>query len=298
MIQAKIVADSIGPAGIQLTTFEFVVNRYILAELNTHRSHSRNAASSRAIPVKKMISRIWNDPAMPVHWGANQAGMQAAAELTGWRRWLAIQLWKLSSKVDVIFAWLLMKVGVHKQIANRVLEPSMHITVIMTADQFGWANLFNQRNHKDAQPEFAFLARQAWILYNTQKPKVLKAGEWHLPYITDQDREDIAFSTVFELGHFDVKVTWEKLKAVSVGRCARVSYLSHDGKREPSEDIKLHDKLKTSTPGHWSPFEHVCEALTLPAASGNVRGWKQYRKEFAQEFLNALPEWKPEEYGF
>lgn len=289
MIEAKIVADSKSPSGIRLTTFEFTYPRFIHSELMTHRAFSRNAASSRAIPVKKTLQRIWSNPAAPVHWGTNQAGMQASAELHGWRRWLAMKIWKLSSVSDVIFAWLLMKVGLHKQVANRVLEPAMHITTIVTSDQFGLANFFHQRNHKDAQPEFAALAHKAWILYNTNEPELLKVGEWHLPYITNADRIEVKYYRGLK-----EEERIPALKAISVGRCARVSYLNHNGIRRLQDDIDLHDKLKGSNPGHWSPFEHVAQATFLPQASGNFRGWKQYRKEFPQEYLNDLPVWCPD----
>jgi hypothetical protein len=111
-----------------------------------------------------------------------------------------------------------------------------------------------------------------WDQYNEHNPMPLRAGQWHLPLVSDE-----------ELMNNDV----ETLKKISTGRCARVSYLTHEGKREIEKDIELHDRLcsgpSTGEPGHWSPFEHVAQALATPERSGNYTGFKQYRKEFETE---------------
>lgn len=77
----------------------------------------------------------------------------------------------------------------------------------------------------------------------------------------------------------------EILKQISVARCARVSYLTHEGKRDILKDLELCERLKGGSGGigHWSPFEHVAQAMDLPTQSGNFWGWKQYRKEFENE---------------
>lgn len=284
MIKARILADSIGPAGIRLTTWELTYHRYIHSELMTYRMWSRNAASSRAIPIAKMRERIRREPAMPVHWGANQAGMQAHAELTGWRRRAAVFAWLLGCRMALFTAWMLMKLGVHKQIANRVTEPWMYITTIVTTDEFGLANMFHQRKHPDAQPEFRVLAETMWDPYHLSTPNVLKMGEWHLPLVYSVDRAE-AERMARAAGTDPIGL----LKAISVGRCARVSYLTHDGLRNILEDIGLHNRLKNADPGHWSPFEHVAMAISVPATIGNLHGWEQYRKSFPNENLTHMP---------
>ena len=79
---ARIIADSMGPNGARVTTFELTMPRIVLAEHNTHRMYSRNAASSRAIPVEKMLTPIEEAPMLPVWWGKNQSGMQAREVLS------------------------------------------------------------------------------------------------------------------------------------------------------------------------------------------------------------------------
>ena len=292
MIKAKVIADSIGPANIRLTTFELTYPRFIHAELMTHRAFSRNAASSRAIPVKKQLERIKKQPATPEVWGLNQPGMQSTKEAVGFRLWLGKKLWVLAGRCALVFAWALMKLGFHKQIVNRITEPWSHITVIVTADQMGFANMWAQRDHVDAQPEFRILARKAWVAYNMSTPQRLKIGEWHLPYIKGWDRDEV----VNRWYPGDVKAQTEALKKISTGRCARVSYLNHDGARHLRDDVKLCDRMMNSNPGHWSPFEHVAQAEPLPSASGNIRGWKQYRKEFETEMTVDLKPWDPDYY--
>ena len=299
-IKVKILADSVGPAQVRLTTWELVYPRFIHSELLTYGMFARNAASSRAIPIKKMMKRIWDEPVMPVYWGANQAGMSARAELTGFKRWFASKVWVMGCYMALFTVWLLNKLNVHKQIANRVTEPWMHITTVVTADQYAIANMFHQRDHEDAQPEFRALARLMWVEYNMTTPKELKVDEWHLPFIKDQDRTD-----ALQLAQAGTSASYDELKGkvveilkkVSVGRCARVSYLNHDGVRDIRADIDLHDKMKNSKPGHWSPFEHVAKALTIPATQAKLHGWRPYRMDQQGEFLSELAVWDPRGYG-
>lgn len=303
-IKAKILADSIGPAGIRLTTWELTYPRFIHSELLTY-AFSRNAASSRAIPVRKMMERIRKDPVTPVYWGANQAGMQANTELKGFRRWLAPKIWIMGCYLALFTVWVLNKLNVHKQIANRVTEPWMYITTVVTADQYSFANMWHQRDHSDAQPEFRCLARKMWVEYNMATPKALKLNEWHLPFIDDEDRRAARTLILGQNAHkgppSNKDVTEEEvnevLKQVSVGRCARVSYLNHNGVRNIREDVALHNKMKNSKPGHWSPFEHIASALAIPATQAKLRGWRPYRMDFQNEFLCELPTWNPRGYG-
>lgn len=264
----KIIADSLAPCRKRLTTWELTYPRMVHAELMTHRMFSRNAASSRAIPVWKMILQVVKAPAHPVWWGANQSGMQAKAELTGLRRWLAQQCWYQGRWLAVGLAWVMWKVGLHKQLVNRVLEPWCWITVILSATEYG--NWFHLRSHPDAQPEIKYVADKMNIVYHLSRPRPLAAGEWHLPYIGFEGDEHL---------------TEEEAVKVCVGRCARVSYLTHDGKRDVGADIGLHDRLQSGSGdvGHWSPYEHAAQALPTPEPSGNYVGWRQYRKMFERE---------------
>jgi hypothetical protein len=140
---AKILADSVGAHGVRLTTFELCYPRMIHSEFMTHRMISRNAASSRAIPVEKMIKRVEEDPVEPLFWGANQKGMQAHQALTGLSLSLAQGYWEDAQYQAVSFARRLADVGAHKQIVNRILEPFSWITVIASATE--WGNFINLR---------------------------------------------------------------------------------------------------------------------------------------------------------
>ncbi|THV36956.1 hypothetical protein FAA86_10420 [Rhizobium rosettiformans W3] len=267
--------------GTRITTFALRYPRFIHAELMTHRVFSRNASSSRAIPVMTMLKEIILDPAMPVYWGANQSGMQAKTELTGWKRHLAIRVWRLARYPAVAAAFIAYKIGLHKQIANRICEPWAHITVLVTATEY--QNWFNLRLHEDAQPEIRELASKMWNAREKSTPDRLMPGQWHLPFLRNAER------------HLDLD---DKIK-ISVARCARVSYLTHD-KKEPqlAQDIKLYERLVGSEPLHASPAEHqatpdklqVAEAPNLrssysqPHLHGNFVGWVQYRKTLPNEF--------------
>lgn len=260
-ISATIIADSRSENLTRLTTMELRYPRFIHAEVMTHRMFSRNASSSRAIPVERLIADVMSDPAMPIHWGKNQRGMQAKKEhdaliegLTPEQHWLKAR----DQAVEMALQFSL--AGYHKQVVNRLLEPFAHINVIVTATD--WANFFTQRLHEDAQPEIHELARQMHIAMEHSRPKIIPVGQWHLPYVTESG---------------DISV----LKRVSAARCARVSYKTHDG-RTPSveEDLALFDNLATAEPRHLSPLEHVCTPGKARGRRANLRDWVQLRKDY------------------
>ena len=262
MIKSKIIADSISSGSKRITTFELEYPRFIHGEFMTHRALSRNAASSRAIPALAMIKSVWSNPAGPVHWGMNQSGMQAETELNGFNLWAAKKLWDVSGKAACCFAYLLNKVGAHKQIVNRIVEPWSHIKVVATATE--WDNFFALRNHPDAQPEIHQLALLMYSDYVDSTPTLLRKGEWHLPYVTERA---------------GVLTTEEAIK-LSASLCAQVSYRKSD--MSLSKALLIYDRLIDSKPCHASPFEH--QASPSPKKtdrSGNFTGWIQYRQQIA-----------------
>lgn len=278
---AKVILDSISPAGVRLTTMELSYPRFVHSELLTHRTLSRNSSSSRAIPVTKMLEQVRNAPAGPVWWGKNQKGMQAKEQLQGCELAKAQEVWLKARDAMVAAAEVLQEVGLHKQIANRLLEPWMFIRVVVTATD--WANFFHQRCHPDAQPEIQKVAIMARDARDASTPVKVEAGAWHLPYIREED-----WAAVLDDPSVDNLSMGLLLKRVSVARCARVSYLTHDGRRDLMEDLRLHDQLaataRSDSPGHFSPFEHVATPLPDPYERvGNLRGWYQYRQEFRNQ---------------
>lgn len=263
-ISAKVIEDSVSN-GKRITTLQLRYHRYIHGEYMTHRVFSRNASSSRAIPVQKMLRQVWDDPATPVHWGKNQSGMQANEQLTGWRLCAAKVMWKYSGRAACIFAYIGMKLGMHKQLANRILEPWQFIHVIVTSTEFD--NFFELRDHKDAQPEICVLAKCMKYAMEHSPAKLLNQGEWHLPYVTKNERDALDL---------------ELLIQISAARCARVSYLTHDGKSPSIEnDLALFKRLVGGAPIHASPIEHQAHpAETSTTKSGNFIGWIQFRQVY------------------
>jgi thymidylate synthase ThyX len=273
---ARVLLDSISPSGVRLTTMEVRYPRFIHSELMTHRVFSRNAASSRAIPIKKMIAAVREDPALPVYWGKNQSGMSARAEIDDAARIRAEAEWRRALENALSSAEQLSgsEIDLHKQLVNRILEPFAWITVVITATE--WANFFTQRCHPDAQPEIHRIATLMLDAYRASVPRAVPHGGWHTPLIQDDERE------------LDATL----LCKLSVARCARVSYLSHDGTRDHAKDLDLYEKLMSGgANGHWSPSEHVATPLGDPREFlGNFRGWKQYRKLFSQENALTFPD--------
>lgn len=249
MYEARIERDSITQYGERLTTMVITLPRLVLAELNTHRFFSRSSASSRAIPVQKQIDRLYKDPFEPVSWGKNQKGMQAEEELDEATRAKARETWNEAMYAAIKGAELLLDKGVHKQITNRLLEPFMWHTVIVTATE--WSNFFHLRDNKMAQPEIQKAAGMMGELYRASRPKLLNASEWHLPF--EQPEPAGPDGAPAPLRTIEARVK------ISVGRSARVSYLNHDGVSDPSADIKLADSLLKN--GHMAPWEHVARPM-------------------------------------
>jgi hypothetical protein len=284
---AKILTDSLSPDGVRLTTMEVVMPRIVLAEFNTHRQFSRNSASSRAIPIEKMLARVKADPYIPEQWDRNGAGMQGHGVLDGEATRMAEVFWLDARDEAVRCVEGLLAHDVHKQITNRLLEPFMWHTVIVTATE--WSNFFHLRCHPAAHPAIRNTAEAMRKVYESNTPTPIRRGGWHLPLV---DERDIGLSPR------------DTIK-VSVARCARVSYLTHDGIRDPQADIDLHDRLLIA--GHCSPFEHAARPMTVTDVeckwnrtsglvgfdkldiqvrehfSGNFRGWVQYRKTIPNE---------------
>lgn len=307
----QIVLDSVNESGDRLTTALLTFPRVVLSEFNTHRVFSRNSASSRAIPVSKMIRQVLRSPYIPPRIGVNQAGMQAReylkpgsakhteymvnymrkrdltllsalGELVGTKAtqplfdsYFKKKVFPESEYDELLTNYsnrLLRKqmaptdLNIHKQHVNRSLEEFAWHTVIVTANTFD--NFFALRNHEDADPAIETIARIFQEEYEQSTPTLLRTGEWHLPLIQPDEREE-AFANPM------------KWRDVSTGRCARTSYLTHTGKRDIDLDIRLAIE-RLVPPGHMSPFEHPAEAAP-GAVSGNFVGFKQYRKEFPYE---------------
>ena len=283
--QAKVILDSISPEGIRLTTVQVRFWRPMLPELNTHRAISKNAGSSRARPSKAIIDQVRNDPWGPIHWGKNQAGMQARDELDQYWKDSSICHWLNSANHAASQAEKLLNNGAHKQIVNRLLEPFTYVDVLLTATD--WANFFALRLHEDAQPEMQDLAQAIKSAMDASDPKLLQTGEWHLPYIEADDYERACFHSNTECGRLEI------IKRLSVSRCAKISYTAFDGTVEPIEkELDRYRRLMESQPCHSSPSEHqatpddgVRGEWHSPHLHANFYGWLQLRKTLPNEYV-------------
>ena len=194
-----------------------------------------------------------------------------------------------------VFVWVAMKIGLHKQVANRMLEPWQLMHVTLTTCKL--ANFYNLRIHADAQPEICYLATLMRFAHHTSEPKILRDGEWHLPWITDEDIVDVAARA-----STDEEKT-ELLKKMSAARCARSSYANFDGKRSIDGDLATYSKLVDSEPIHASPCEHqatpdqqITDVVSAghtavmecqwknPTLHGNLTGYIQYRNTILNHY--------------
>lgn len=308
---AKVLADSVSEDGVRLTTLELVIPRFVLAEFNTHRVFSRNSASSRAIPTVKLLRNVLENPFVPHRFSRNQAGMQASEYWVpgdeqyevAKQNWLELRDYSVIHAVsqlagraesgrllyeysktgtlnvqdvlDTVSAYeerrknkdlLPTDLNVHKQLVNRALENWTWQTIVVSATE--WSNFIALREHFDAQDQISIPATLTREALEGSTPRLVREGEWHLPLVLDEELDEVAADP-------------ERWKKISAGRCARVSYLTHDGRRDPEADVRLFQRLADG--GHMSPLEHVATPEDGRQWYGNFRGWKQYRKFFTNE---------------
>ena len=277
-MKVKIVEDSISPEGNRITTFHVRYWRPIHSELMTHRVFSRNARSSRAVPVMTLLKE---DIFVPT-FGMNQPGMQSSAVpvdpeiLDRWE-----DEWRQLAEITRSFVKRWGEQGMHKQWANRPLEWFGWIDVLITSTS--WENFWALRDHEDAQPELGRLAREMRKALKESRPNSLKPGEWHLPYVKEDEKSSLPIRLQLQL---------------STARCARLSYRPFDGRADHQAEYARHDKLVVSRPVHASPAEHQAtpdqkdwgqgdsynEKVWLsPELHGNFEGWVQYRKTLENE---------------
>ena len=291
MISATIIKDSINNSGTRITTFELEYPRFIHSEVMTHRMFSRNSASSRAIPISKVIEQVKTNPAQPVHWGKNQSGMQAKEELQDIPKVAARDSWLCAAEEMASRAKILSDIGLHKQVVNRLLEPFQIMKVIVTATE--WKNFFWLRDHPDAQPEIQELARKMKGAYDYSEPDYLEETMWHLPYVSTKLEPLIGYLDFKQTYWLDeeTEISLEDALMISCSCCAQVSYRKLDTSLEKAKDI--YKKLVESEPVHASAFEHCAKVperfddwvsgMTHEDQfgkwwSGNFKNWVQYRQ--------------------
>lgn len=268
-VEAKVIADSAHPTfNRRLTTIQVVCPRFIWAEMLTHRMFSRNAQSSRACPVKKMIEEVRNNPVVPIEWGANQPGMQANKLLTTPQLEGAQGAWRRAATAAANEAQYLMQMGAHKQIVNRILEPYVTISSIITGTE--WDNFFKLRIHEAAQPEIRATAQAMKAAMDESEPEPIELDGWHLPYVSSVLVNDIGARSA---------------AMVSAARCARVSYKNHDGTDcDVEKDLALAKRLMDDE--HWSPFEHQAYPLPRMGMSANFDSFEQHRSWIRQDAID------------
>lgn len=268
MISAKVVADSISSEGYRLSTQVCTFHRFILSEFNTHRKFSRNSASSRAIPIEKVINQVIQNPSIPIRFPKNQPGMVGGEDLNEIDRAEAEKLWMAGADAAVTIAKGMLGLEVHKSVVNRLLEPFMWHTVVVSSTE--WDNFFEQRISEGAQPEMFELAKCIKAALDTSVPAAVDSGGWHLPFISEDEQN------MYSL---------EICQQLSVARVAGVSYNRIGEPRYIEKDLSLYDRLYSATPPHWSPFEHVATPsdIVWPGGElGNFDGWKQLRHILAR----------------
>ena len=235
-------------------------------ELMTHRTLSKNCSSSRAIPIEKMIEYTNNNVAMPVYWGKKKKGMQASEEVdvaeaeSAWLKAYQSAVESLESLNDI---------DLHKQVANRVIEPFQMMKVVLSGTDFD--NFFNLRLHKDTLPEFVMLVQKMYTAMEESRPNLLRAGEWHLPYVEISQTSDLEDTYYFYYEtdntgtetdgyQYEIRLTLEEALRMSTASCASVSYRTESLTEKAIDNI--FNMLIKAEVVHSSPLEHQATPIT------------------------------------
>ena len=304
IITAQVIADSVSAiSGDRITTMRWVYPRIVHGEIMTHRLFSRNASSSRAIPVKRVLKMVEESPASVLHWGANEKGMQASGEVDDVEGMKA--LWLLGAKHASRVAKQMMEKGAHKQVANRILEPYQYMTTVVTSTDF--ENFMNLRHHKDADPTFAELARVVRVAIDASNPKKLREGEWHMPFVDSRFAPVIRDTRAqFFYDEEGTLITLQEALKISSSCVAQTSFRRENKSLDKAENI--YATLIESEPVHASPVEPQAtpmgrkewnarlkarkdlmeEGIPEPETLGtlmcaNFKGWRQHRKMIPNE---------------
>ena len=302
-VTGSVVASSRDPVtGLRLDSVRIKYPRLVHADVMTHRAFSRNASSSRAVPTATFLVR--DEPYIP-RFRKNQPGMRPGAYLSEAEQFVAAARWLGAAEACRELAGALAaKDGlyVHKEHANRPLEWFGYIEVLITSTQ--WSNFDALRDHEDAQQEAQMIAQLVRSLRAGAKPRDLRAGEWHLPFVGGADEEAVARAvrdgrlgdnalTVLQTLE-DTSLAFETLVrqlliATSAARACRISYLKLDGSPpELEDDMRRYLQLAQSRPLHASPLEHQARRLLpgdAPRLQGNLEGFAQFRKFLPRECL-------------
>lgn len=329
-ISATVVADTINPSFVPLmggfgsfkamarvTSMLVTMPRFILAEFNTHRVFSRNSASSRAIPFEKMVESIEKDPFIPIAWQKEHKGMQGSEYFEDVDDIKELNmLWCTSKENAIDEAIILNRKGATKQLCNRILEPFMWHTVLVTSTE--WENFFELRCpsyevngktfrswqnvvadefmngsdenklrelrdtplldklYKNKGMAEIHMMALAEAMYDALGASIPTNKVVHLPF-----RESIAEA------YPEIQDDYDTMVKVSVAACARTSYIAAGEKGFKTsgleKDIALHNDLFRNK--HMSPFEHIAIPVlsheiydeTVKNEMRNFVGFKQYR---------------------
>ena len=292
-IQAEVVQHSISPEGKEVITFNVKYGLIVHAEQLRHRLFSNSVKSQRAIPTKVIRKEVLNNPYVPVWLGANQPGMVAEKQVKHPK--LVEKLWRAARYPAVFAHWTIEKLGAHKEVANRLLNPWQYVEQTITATE--WDNFWALRLHKDAQKDIKILAEVMKEAKDKSEPMLIHPGEYHCPYV---HRERDSSGILRYIDNDGTVLTVEQALKASAARVARSSYNNHNKSTALfKNDESLYDMLITSKPSHASPVEAQCTPMadliwTLEGGpweegvthvdnvgykwSGNLKGWIQARQ--------------------
>lgn len=282
-----IIEQTISPLfSDKLTTFEIVTPKYLLGEIGKHRLLAMSAASARAIPFKKLLKSIREDPFIPKVWQMKHPGMQGKEYIKDQKTLNKLELQYLTAlDAAATEAEKLEAMGITKQIPNRIIEPFMQAKVVLTGTE--WDNWFKLRG-----PQYQTPVQGNDFFFNTKKEvldchsnpinqqlleemdeygwlEIAKgAAEPHFRFFVEEMAEAYQFHIPksqdqhipYLIEHDELDEITKK-KMYSASRIARTSYLTIDGDSKTDIEANLDLAKDLLRDKHSVPFEHQMRVM-------------------------------------
>lgn len=267
--KAELLAYSSSWVGTNVATFLLTIPRVMLPELTRHRNFSFSVESSRAKSIEKVIEDIVKNKYYP-DWTINKKGMSGdkLSDINQRKRANEKVDFLANTIINVVELSLKDELGIHKQNANRYLEPFQYIDVIVTGSLTDWlaflelrhpqGDLINKCEDSEphginysfpAQSEIQNIAIKVWNILKDAEPNYLEPGEYHLPYRLENDER---------------VYTIEEQLSYASSKCATISFGNHSEDNKTKANLDNTNRLykRLINHKHWSPLEHCLRVPT------------------------------------
>lgn len=293
MIQSKIIKDTLNAySDDRIVTFELVLPKYLVAEVNKHTVLHNSCQSSRAVPVAKMIQSVEENPFIPYYWQKPHKGMQGYEYYTNENKISQLREEWLNARDNAVITAKKLQNEVSKQTINRLLEPFMYVKMVLTGTEFG--NFFNQRCPIFLNNKGNKVKSRTGLGFGVDFTSTKGQADIHLQILAEMMHNEMYYNSnpveSFEHIPYDIGKEYplEARLHYSASQCARISFTTITDDKQFSLERNLQLAQGLIVEGHAEPFSH--QAIGMNDNTYN---------KFSRTFLKDLTDDEPViEYGW